>query len=805
LYLSGSGDLTALGGGTYLAANFSGQATPRPMHLGRSTTLSGMLLVLSLGGCDVPPIDHSWVAFDSIETVLLVEDLNSDGFSETIMRVPNQAPGQGDQFLLGDGTGKVIEQMITGGRVLSPPSAIDLDREARTKELFFGANRNDSLFLDIFDHRGQAIRLDIPLLAGKKRRDSPGVVIDWEAATHFELRQMDDTPALELITVVGSSQAGLPRGILVHSWPEGQLLDSLNLGAALSKPTVTRDIDGDGLTEMVFHSSTPRQGASAGGFDDSHSYLISIEMRLPLRVDEFLEAQAENVQMRPFFGSFEGFPGNGILTVELANRDVRTNSRLIYSEFGSPLSRSETYNLPEPLQVVGTADLDGDGRREIYGITRGNDLVYLRRNRVIRRQPQDQRLSGIAACPDIDDDGREELCAIGSTVGTRFFRENLTVKTTAPILGPWKFSTTQEGLIWIGRDKTYIHTTSANNRYRAISAWVAVLISAMAALALAGLSAFRLFQQSRRLAELRQLPVPVYAVESGHARPLNEAATKLGSLPELSGGKLAHGLSSIGELRVLTIPVGRGTIAVVLDGRMEKSVSGWKLMTSRVAHDIKNPLTSILLTLDRLRVEIEDQEPGAAERAAPFLDRIENRVDLLRRRSRQVMKEAGAAECNRSLFVLEDLAKEVVDGLSDVVPSDVDVRFKAGTAGGVIRFDPDLFYSAVENVIHNALQAMQEGGILTFRTSWVGERLLALQISDTGCGMTALQVRYAFEPGFSGREGGTGLGLCLAKSAMERHGGGISIVSEPGNGTEVELRFPFASHEGSQSHQAGEE
>ena len=128
-------------------------------------------------------------------------------------------------------------------------------------------------------------------------------------------------------------------------------------------------------------------------------------------------------------------------------------------------------------------------------------------------------------------------------------------------------------------------------------------------------------------------------------------------------------------------------------------------------------------------------------------------------------------------------------------PSWLQVDFDLEEEGTVIALDQDNLRRAVVNVIENAVQAMEPqataevnpaGGRLTVSCRKKSERLV-LTIVDTGSGMPPEVLARVFEPLFSTKTYGVGLGLPTVKQIMEQEGGGIEISSEPGQGTQVLL------------------
>jgi signal transduction histidine kinase len=109
---------------------------------------------------------------------------------------------------------------------------------------------------------------------------------------------------------------------------------------------------------------------------------------------------------------------------------------------------------------------------------------------------------------------------------------------------------------------------------------------------------------------------------------------------------------------------------------------------------------------------------------------------------------------------------------------------------GEVQVDLGRFVRVLGNLIKNAREAMSGGGILTLTTDLVQNQIV-LRISDTGCGIPAEIMPKLFEPFVThGKSHGTGLGMAIARSVIEAHGGKISLASIRGNGTTVDIRLP---------------
>ena len=101
------------------------------------------------------------------------------------------------------------------------------------------------------------------------------------------------------------------------------------------------------------------------------------------------------------------------------------------------------------------------------------------------------------------------------------------------------------------------------------------------------------------------------------------------------------------------------------------------------------------------------------------------------------------------------------------------------------------------NLVVNAYQAMKEGGALTIKTSEVSEKLpkskwVALSVTDTGCGISKENMAKLFEPLFTTKARGIGLGLAVSRILVEANGGSMEVESEKGKGSTFTVRLPVA-------------
>jgi signal transduction histidine kinase len=218
-------------------------------------------------------------------------------------------------------------------------------------------------------------------------------------------------------------------------------------------------------------------------------------------------------------------------------------------------------------------------------------------------------------------------------------------------------------------------------------------------------------------------------------------------------------------------------------------LQAWAEMARQVAHEIKNPLTPIQLAAEHLQhVHADRQHP-----LGPVFDQcvatILRQVRLLRQIASEFSTFAGRPTPRFELVVVGDLLDDIVrpyrPGLEPHTTIEVDVAADLPR----VNVDRTLIARALTNLVENAIQAMPDGGVLRISAMPRGENV-AITFADTGVGMDADAAARAFEPYFSTKTGGSGLGLANAKRNIEVCGGAITLASVPHRGTTIFVSLP---------------
>jgi signal transduction histidine kinase len=200
-----------------------------------------------------------------------------------------------------------------------------------------------------------------------------------------------------------------------------------------------------------------------------------------------------------------------------------------------------------------------------------------------------------------------------------------------------------------------------------------------------------------------------------------------------------------------------------------------------VAHDLRGPLMSISQATEmaREKQELSDKMLGLiADNARRSLQMIEE----LREGTREV-------KVVKEKVDLSSLVKSSLEGLSKPENINLDLQLDDGLKEVFV--DPDLIRRVLENLMRNGIEAMPDGGRLTVSFRRDGEDVV-VEVGDTGVGIRKEDFTHVFEPMFTTKKGGYGLGLYFVRMAVEAHSGDVSSKSRPGKGTTFTLRLPVS-------------
>jgi nitrogen fixation/metabolism regulation signal transduction histidine kinase len=286
------------------------------------------------------------------------------------------------------------------------------------------------------------------------------------------------------------------------------------------------------------------------------------------------------------------------------------------------------------------------------------------------------------------------------------------------------------------------------------------------------------------------------------ARPVQRLAR---ALPVVARGERSEAMPVTGAAEVAQLAAEFNRMTAELFESRERllqaeRVAAWREMARRLAHELKNPIFPIQVSIETLRRvfdrEAERRASGDAEAGEEFgrlfRESCDTILDELRLLRGIIDEFSRFARLPQPHFAPTDVGMLVEQVLALHRPGAGRVTIETELAPDLpqILADRDLLSHALGNLVANAFEAMPDGGVLRVRTLRTGTGV-AVAIEDSGPGIPEEQRRRLFTPYFTTKRGGTGLGLSIAQSIVADHGGRIEVRTEAGRGTVFTLILPL--------------
>jgi two-component system sensor histidine kinase HydH len=266
---------------------------------------------------------------------------------------------------------------------------------------------------------------------------------------------------------------------------------------------------------------------------------------------------------------------------------------------------------------------------------------------------------------------------------------------------------------------------------------------------------------------------------NGESVPLSVSATKIVNEEGDFVGNILI-LRDLGEVRTLQEEI-----------RRKEKLAALGSLAAGIAHEIRNPLSSIkgLASYfgNKFAETVEDKESASV---------MVREVDRLNRVISELLEFARPSELKlRPTDINEVLQHSVRLVQQDAKAKNIEIDLaKTGDLSSVL-LDPDRFSQALLNLYLNAIQATDEGGVLSVRSSPGQGQDIKIEVADTGSGISPSDLNKIFDPYFTTKSSGTGLGLAIVHKIIEAHKGDIKARSEPGRGTVFTIFIPTQANE----------
>jgi len=248
------------------------------------------------------------------------------------------------------------------------------------------------------------------------------------------------------------------------------------------------------------------------------------------------------------------------------------------------------------------------------------------------------------------------------------------------------------------------------------------------------------------------------------------------------------------DLELLDLFAGQAAVAVKNTRELARLRSGALAALGRVAtqvaHDLNNPLGGLKLYGRLLEQRLATAGDSHGEAMAQKMGRA---VDRLSELVADITAYGRPGELRRERTQVNTLLEECLALVQDrVAEREIRVVADLGETVGALALDGRELHKVFVNLVVNAIDAMEVGGTLTVRSRRGTDGKVEITVEDTGCGMDEETRAHVFELFFTTKPSGTGLGMSIVRSVVDRHGGQVEVDSSPGRGTRVSVILPPA-------------
>lgn len=239
-----------------------------------------------------------------------------------------------------------------------------------------------------------------------------------------------------------------------------------------------------------------------------------------------------------------------------------------------------------------------------------------------------------------------------------------------------------------------------------------------------------------------------------------------------------------------SVDISTGLSAEDANRRLRERYAEIAQLAGGLAHEIRNPLSTLSLNLDLLAEDFRVPETPRDRRVEQKIQRLRKETQRLQDILENFLRYARVQELRFETADLNLVVEELRDFFEpQAMAQGIVIRTHYEEGLPRVNLDVDLFRQALLNLLINARQAMPDGGELMLRTRLHGA-CDVLEVTDTGVGMSEEVRARVFDAFFTTRQGGSGLGLATTRRLVEAHGGSIEVRSELGKGSQFILRLP---------------
>ena len=232
---------------------------------------------------------------------------------------------------------------------------------------------------------------------------------------------------------------------------------------------------------------------------------------------------------------------------------------------------------------------------------------------------------------------------------------------------------------------------------------------------------------------------------------------------------------------------------IEMERRLEKAerLSSLGQLAAGVAHEIRNPLNAISMATQRLKRDFRPSDEAQAQEFQNLSGVIRDEIRRLNGIIEEFLSFSKSRRLELSDFSVTEVLQKIVSLLSEEAKSrGITIETAWNLNPAVIPMDINKLQQAFLNFIKNAMESIVDRGKISITVEKESKNYVLVSITDTGCGMTAEEIEKIFNPEYTTKEKGLGLGIPLAMEIIRGHGGDVRVISRKGFGTTFEIILP---------------
>jgi len=232
---------------------------------------------------------------------------------------------------------------------------------------------------------------------------------------------------------------------------------------------------------------------------------------------------------------------------------------------------------------------------------------------------------------------------------------------------------------------------------------------------------------------------------------------------------------------------------IEMERRLEKAerLSSLGQLAAGVAHEIRNPLNAISMATQRLKKDFIPPDSNKADDFQNLSGVIRDEIKRLNGIIEEFLSFSKSRRLELRDFSITEILQKIVSLIREEASArGITIETKWRQSPAIIPIDINKLQQAFLNLIKNAMESMPAQGKISIVVDKEGKNYIVVSISDTGCGMTTEEIERIFNPEYTTKEKGVGLGIPLASEIIRGHGGDIRVISRKGEGTTFEVILP---------------